>query len=78
MFKHKLDKIENSKQIKEILDKTNIDYHEESIIMDYIYDLERKLKNIKYIITDGKEYNLEDYTDFERQLLEEIDRKEEV
>ena len=61
VFKPKQDKITNSSQIKEILDTSKVPLKEESIIMDYIYELEDKLKRIdeleKYIIQEEIDNN---------------------
>lgn len=48
IFKPKQDKITNSTQIKEILDKSkDISTKDEMLIMAYIYDLEEKGKEIE-------------------------------
>lgn len=49
LFKKKEEKITNSTQIKEILDKSNISIKDEMLIMTYIYELEEKVKDMNKV-----------------------------
>ena len=55
-----------SKEIKEILDTSKVPLKEESIIMDYIYELEDKLKRIDEYIEENAIYV---YKDNQKELL---------
>ena len=55
-----------SKEIKEILDTSKVPLKEESIIMDYIYESEDKLKRIDEYIEENAIYV---YKDNQKELL---------
>ena len=76
LFDKKLDKIENSLQIKDILDKSNVSGHEEKIIMCYIYDLEDKLKYVKEKIDNSSLYDLDGKYIYANEILDIIDKEQ--